>query len=49
MTYVLKFFDPMAPAMAYGQEAKVVRTEQSATAKGENFAYGPTLKFSNLN
>ena len=33
----LKFFDPMASAM------KFVKAKQSATAKGDNCAYGPTL------
>ena len=43
MTYDLKHFDPTASATAYGQKPKVVRAKQSATAKGENCAYGPTL------
>ena len=37
------FFYPMASATAYGQKPKFVRAEHSATAKGENCAYGPTL------
>ena len=37
------FFDPTASATAYGQRPKFVRAEHSATAEGENWAYGPTL------
>ena len=37
------FFDPTASATAYGQRPKFVRAEHSATAEGENCAYGPTL------
>ena len=36
-------FYPTASAMAYGQRPKIVRAENSATAEGENCAYGPTL------
>ena len=43
MTYVLWFFHPMALATAYGQRPKFFRAEHSATAKGENCAYGLTL------
>ena len=43
MTYVLNFFNPTASATAYGQKPKVVMAEHSATAEGENCAYGPTL------
>ena len=32
-----------ASATAYGFEPKFVMAEHSATAKGENWAYGPTL------
>jgi hypothetical protein len=41
------FFDPTASAMAYGQRPKFVRVEHSATAEGENCAYGPTLQNKN--
>ena len=40
---VLLFFYPTASATAYGQRPKFVRAEHSATAEGENCAYGPTL------
>ena len=43
MMYVLNFFDPTASAMAYGRRPKFVMAEHSATAEGENCAYGPTL------
>ena len=43
MTYVWNFFDPTASAMAYGQRPKFFRAGHSATAEGENYAYGPTL------
>ena len=33
----------MASATAYGQKPKFFRAEHSATAEGENCAYGPTL------
>ena len=39
---VENFFDPTASATAYGQRPKFVRAEHSATAEGENCAYGPT-------
>ena len=39
------FFYPTASATAYGQRPKFVRAKHSATAKGENCAYGPTLTF----
>ena len=39
----LNFFDPTASATAYGQRPKFVRAKHSATAEGENCAYGPTL------
>ena len=38
------FFDPTASATAYGQRPEFVRAKHSATAEGENCAYGPTLK-----
>ena len=38
-----KFFYPTALATAYGQRPKFVMAEHSATAEGENCAYGPTL------
>ena len=41
---MFEFFDPTASATAYGQRPKFVRAEHSATAKGENCAYGPTLE-----
>ena len=37
-------FYPTASATAYGRRPKFVRAEHSATAEGENCAYGPTLK-----
>ena len=37
------FFYPTASATAYGRRPKFVRAEYSATAEGENCAYGPTL------
>ena len=37
------FFDPTASATAYGQRPKFFWAEHSATAEGENCAYGPTL------
>ena len=40
---MFEFFDPTASAMAYCQRPKFVRAEHSATAKGENCAYVPTL------
>ena len=36
-------FYPTALATAYGQRPKFFRAEHSATAEGENCAYGPTL------
>ena len=36
-------FYPTASATAYGQRPKFFRAEHSATAEGENCAYGPTL------
>ena len=38
------FFYPTASATAYGRRPKFVRAEHSATAEGENCAYGPTLQ-----
>ena len=35
-------FDPTASATAYGQRPKFFRAKHSATAEGENCAYGPT-------
>ena len=43
MTHVLHFFYPMASATAYGQKLKFFMAEHSATAEGDNYAYGPTL------
>ena len=37
-------FYPTALATAYGQRPKFFRAEHSATAEGENCAYGPTLQ-----
>ena len=45
MTHVLQFFNPTASAMVYGRRPKFFRAEHSATAEGENCAYGPTLIF----
>ena len=42
-----KFFEPTASATAYGQRPKFSRAEHSATAEGENCAYGPTLFLGN--
>ena len=39
------FFYPTASATAKGQRPKFFRAEHSATAEGENCAYGPTLVF----
>ena len=36
-------FYPTASATAYGQRPKFFMAEHSATAEGENCAYGPTL------
>ena len=36
-------FHPTASATAYGRRPKFFRAEHSATAEGENCAYGPTL------
>ena len=38
-------FYPTASATAYGRRPKFFRAEHSATAEGENCAYGPTLVF----
>ena len=38
-------FYPTALATVYGQRLKFFRAEHSATAEGENCAYGPTLLF----
>ena len=46
MMYALSFFDPTASATAYGQRPKFAMAEPSATAEGENCAYGPTLLYS---
>jgi len=39
-------FYPTASATAYGWRPKFFRAEHSATAEGENCAYGPTLEIS---
>ena len=36
-------FYPTASATAYGRRSKFVVAKHSATAEGENCAYGPTL------
>ena len=38
------FFYPTASATAYGQRPKFVRVKHTATAEGENWAYGLTLQ-----
>ena len=43
--YDICFFYPTASATAYGRRPKFVRAEHSATAEGENCAYGPTLNY----
>ena len=43
------FFYPTASATAYGRRPKFVMAEHSATAEGENCAYGPTLYHSSKN
>ena len=43
ITYLLCSFLSTASATAYGQRPKFFRAEHSATAEGENSAYGPTL------
>ena len=43
-TFFMIFY-PTASATAYGQRPKFFRAEHSATAKGENCTYGPTLSF----
>ena len=47
MTFFALFY-PTASATAYGQRPKFFRAEHSATAEGENCAYGPTLEFYGL-
>ena len=37
------FFYPTASATVYGRRPKFFRAKHSATAEGENCAYGPTL------
>ena len=41
-------FYPTASATVYGRRPKFFRAKHSATAEGENWAYGPTLGNSNL-
>ena len=41
-------FYPTTSATAFGQRPKFVRAEHSATAEGENCAYGPTLSIPHL-
>ena len=43
MTYFYVFY-PTASDTVYGRRPKFVRAEHSATAEGENCAYGPTLE-----
>ena len=38
-------FYPTASATAYGQRLEFVMEEHSASAEGENCAYGPTLYY----
>ena len=45
MMHVLQFFNPTASATVYGRRPNFFRAEHSATAEGENCAYGPTLLF----
>ena len=40
---MFKKIDPTASATTYGQRPKFIRAKHSATAEGENCAYGPTL------
>ena len=42
MTFLALFY-PTASATAYGQRPNFSKAEHSATAEGENCAYGPTL------
>ena len=39
------FFYPTASDTVYGRRPKFFRAEHSATAEGENCAYGPTLTY----
>ena len=39
---------PTASATVYGRRPKFFMAEHSATAEGENRAYGPTLNFSKV-
>ena len=41
-------FHPTASATAYGQRLKFIRSQHSATAEGENCAYGLTLHWLQL-
>ena len=45
---MLHIFYPTAPATAYGQRPNVFMAKCSATAEGENWAYGPTLEIYKL-
>ena len=45
MISVIRCFYPTASATAYGYRPKFFRAKHSATAKGENCAYGPTMVF----
>ena len=40
---MFQVFYPTASATAYGQRPKFFEAKHSATAEGENWAYGPTL------
>ena len=42
------FFYPTASATAYSQRPKFFRAEHLATAEGENCAYGPTLRLTDV-
>ena len=46
--YMFYFFYPTASATAYSQRPKFFMAEHSATAEGENCAYGPKLLDTNL-
>ena len=41
--FYIYIFYPTASATAYGQKLKFFMAEPSATAEGQNCAYGPTL------
>ncbi len=47
MAFFYVIFYPTASATAYRQRPKFVRAKHTATAEGENWAYGPTLVMTN--